>query len=112
MNLMAGFLGCWVLGAGNQGLAPSPQFPAPSPCLAEIDHEGRAAVEPARFLTAVVVLRPFLTVADRPHPVGRNAAADEVVLHRIRTAIAEREVVLGRADVAGVPFDLDAKGGV
>src|SRR5438128_1959779 len=32
--------------------------------LADVDDEGGAAIEPARFLARVVVLRPFLTVAD------------------------------------------------
>ena len=32
---------------------------------------------------------------------------DEVLAHRGRAAFAERQVVFGRADVAGVAFDLD-----
>ena len=36
-----------------------------------------------------------------------DAAADQVVAHRVRAPIAQRQVVFRRADVAGVPFDLD-----
>jgi hypothetical protein len=70
------------------------------------------AVEPARFLAGVVVLRALLAVAHGAEPIGADAAAREIVAHRVGAPLAERQVVLGRADVAGVPFDLDAQVGV
>src|SRR4051812_11170819 len=70
------------------------------------DHGG-PAIEAARLFTRVVVLRPFLAVAHDVQPIGADAAARQVVAHRGRPALAEREVVLGRADVAGVAFDRD-----
>ena len=51
--------------------------------------------------------RPLLTVAHRAQPIGADPAADQVVLHRVRAPIAERQVVFRRPDVAGVPFDFD-----
>ena len=72
-------------------------------------HERGATVETARFLTRVVVLRPLLAVAHRSKPVGSNTAAREVVLHGISPALAERQVVFGRADVAGVPSEYRSK---
>src|SRR5262245_28241737 len=76
-------------------------------------HDERgAAIEPPRLLAGVVVLRPLLAVADGLEPVGRNPAAGEVLAHGSRPALAEREVVLRRADVAGVAFDLDPQIGV
>src|SRR4051795_12222042 len=80
-----------------------------SELLPQIDDEGRAAVEPARFLARVVVLRTFLAVADRVQPFRRHAAADEIVAHGVRAAIAESEVVFGRADAASMAFDLHAQ---
>src|SRR5512145_3556834 len=71
------------------------------------DHRG-SAVQAPRLFTRVVVLRPFLAVADRAEPIRADAAARQVVADRVRAALAERQVVLGRADVARVPFDLDA----
>src|SRR5262249_53279332 len=41
----------------------------------------RAPVETPRLFTRVVVLRPFLTVADRLEAIGGDPAAHEVVLH-------------------------------
>src|SRR4051812_12855778 len=108
MNRMSRFpwvlgAGCWVLGAGSWGLGaiPSPQPPAPSTqylllpttCLPQIDDERRAPVQSTRFLAAVVVLRPLLTVAHRAQPIGGHAAADEVVLHGVRATVPERQVV-------------------
>ena len=71
--------------------------------------EGGATVQPARLFAGVVVLRPLLTVADGPQPVGADAAAGEVLADRVGAALAERQVVFRRADVAGVALDLDAQ---
>src|SRR5690606_3556297 len=67
----------------------------------------RAAIEPSRLFARVVVLRPLLAVAHRAQTIGADAAAREVIAHRVGAAFAEREVVFGRADVAGVAFDLE-----
>src|SRR4029077_7541941 len=97
--------------ARDWGLAVSQLDPSPETLLAlsQIHRQRRTTIQAARFFTRVLVLRPLLTIADRPEAVFRDAAAHEVVLHSRRAPIAEREVVLGRADVAGVPFDLDPK---
>src|SRR5262245_40632821 len=73
----------------------------------EVDDERRTTVQPASLLAAVVVLRPLLAVADRAQPVGSDAPADQVIAHRVGAAIAERQVVLGRADIARMAFDLE-----
>ena len=74
------------------------------------DHRG-APVQTPRLFAGVVVLRPLLTVADRAQTVGaRSPRDDEVVADGVGAALAERQVVFGRADVAGVAFDLDAAG--
>src|SRR3954454_17352238 len=75
--------------------------------LPQIDHESGAPIQASRFLAAVVVLRPLLTVAHRPQAVGGDTTAHQVVLHGVRATVAEGEVVFGRADAAGVTFDLD-----
>src|SRR4051812_44252930 len=77
--------------------------------LSQVDHERGAPVQAARFLAAVVVLRPLFAVTDRSHPIRGYAAADEVVLDGVGATITEREVVLCRADAAGVAFDLDTQ---
>src|SRR5262249_41383440 len=71
--------------------------------LSQVHGERRATVQAARFLARVVVLRTLFSIADRPQPVGADAAAHQIVLHRVRAPVAQRQVVLGRPDVAGVP---------
>ena len=80
------------------------------PLLLDAHDERGAAIEAAGLFARVVVLRPLLAVADGAQPVGADAAAGQVVAHRVGAALAERQVVFGRADVAGVAFDLDAAG--
>src|SRR4029453_5182203 len=71
-------------------------------------HEERgAAVEPAGFLARVVVFWTLFTVADRAQSVGADAVLLQVLADRVRTPLAERQVVFGCADVAGVAFDLE-----
>src|SRR5918999_2578932 len=94
----------WVpsaLGAGRE--KPGAGLLAPDSWLALLHaHEQCGApVQAARFLARVVVLRPLFAIADRAQAIGADAAAGEVLADRRRTAFAEREVVLGRADVAG-----------
>ena len=79
----------------------------PPSLSAQSHHQRRAAIEAARLFARVVELRPLLAVADRAEAVGADAAARQVVADRGGAAFAERQVVLGRADVAGVAFDLD-----
>src|SRR5262249_46177655 len=84
----------------------------PPDLLRQPDDERGAAVEPAGLFARVVVLRALFAEAHRREPVGGDAAANEVVAHRVGAALAEGEVVLRRADVAGVPFDVHADVGV
>src|SRR6266545_4493495 len=97
-------MGTGGLGTGDYAClqAPSPHVPTSLP---QIDDESRAPVQTTRFFARVVVLRPLLTVAHGPQTILRNSAAYEVVLHSRRASVAEREVVLRRADAAGMPFD-------
>src|SRR2546426_7030532 len=88
--------------------ASAPDAPPGSTQLLQSHRERRTAIQPSRLLAAVVVLRPFLTVADGLHAVGRDSAVDQILTDCLRAAFAEREVVFGRADVAGVTFDRDA----
>src|SRR5690349_12913647 len=82
---------------------------ARSPDLLNPDQERGAAIQAARFFAAVVELRALFAVAHRAEPVGADAAAREVVADRGRAALAQGQVVLRRADVAGVPLDLEAQ---
>src|SRR5262245_1394972 len=99
--------------------SPRPGLPFSTYCVVfatvlahESDDQRRSTVEAARLLAGVVVLRTLLAVADGAEPIRADAAADEIVAHRVGAAFAEREVVFRRADVAGVAFDLDADVGV
>src|SRR5215467_7209559 len=97
----------------NPAVRPSSFFRLPSvrdSLLHESHGQGCATIEAPRLLTRVVVLRPLLAVADRLQAIGADAAAHEIVLHRGGAALAEGEVVLRRADVARVSFDLHAHG--
>ena len=69
--------------------------------------ERGAAVQPARLLARVVVLRRFLTVAARLHPGCRNASRDEVVAHASPRGGRRARGCIRRADAAGVAFDDD-----
>src|SRR5262245_3810439 len=72
----------------------------------QVDDQSRTTVETARLFASVVVLRTLFAVAHRGETRLRHAPADQIVADRVGSAIAEREVVFGRADVAGVTFDL------
>src|SRR5438552_11446999 len=78
---------------------------AREPPLLKPDDERGPPIQAPRFLARVVVFGPLLAVADRLEPIGGDAAADQVILHGGGAPIAEREVVLGRPDVARVPLD-------
>src|SRR6476660_5341454 len=73
--------------------------------LRQPDGQGGASIEAARLLAAVVVLRPLFAVADGVQSIGADTTADKVLAHRGGSPVAQRQIVLGRADVAGVPFD-------
>src|SRR5262245_23058055 len=75
----------------------------------EIHGQRGAPVQPPSFLARVVVLRPLFAVAHCSESVGADPAAGQVVTNRSRTTLAKREVVLGRADVAGVTLDHEAQ---
>src|SRR4051794_37065600 len=94
---------------GGRQSGPAPLWrPARAGLLLRHAHgEGGAPVEAPRLFARVVVLRSLLTVAHAAEPVRTDAVAREVVANRVRAALAERQVVFGRADVAGVAFDLD-----
>src|SRR2546423_10301413 len=49
--------------------------------------------------------RLLLTFADDDQAVGRDAEALQIILHSVRAARAEAEVVLGAATRVAVPFD-------
>src|SRR6476619_5337312 len=76
---------------------------------AQPDHQRGAAVEATGLFAAVVELGPLFAVAHRAQTIRSHTAARQVLADRGRAAFTKREVVLGRADVAGVAFDLDAQ---
>src|SRR5206468_2595733 len=69
----------------------------------------RAAVPRVAGLALLAAERQLLAVADRGKPIGGDAERDEVVLHRLRAARAERKVVLDRAALVAVALDLGAR---
>src|SRR5689334_9255469 len=56
--------------------------------------------------------RVFLAVGDRFHARGRDAQADQKLLHGIGSAGTEREIVFARAALVAVAFDRDANRGI
>src|SRR5436190_12891957 len=86
----------------REGVAAFPSstfYPVPFYLLSFEPHDqGCAPVQPPGFLAGVVVLGPLLAVAHRRQPIGADAAAHEIVPHRSGAALAERQVVLRRAD--------------
>src|SRR5437762_11018855 len=97
----------WRLAAGgwtDGGAATIHPPPSIIRLAADSDHERRASIQSARFFTAVVVLRALFAVADRAQTIGADAAARQVVAHRRGAPLAERQVVLGRPDVARESF--------
>src|SRR5690606_3767238 len=67
-----------------------------------------AAVQRPRFLVRRAHERLLLTHARRLEPARIQAEADQEVLHRVRPAQPERQVVPARAPPAPVPPDPDA----
>src|SRR6187200_2592730 len=65
------------------------------------NHHRGSAVEPPSFLAGVVVFRTLFAVAHCAQAIGADAARRQVLADGGCTPLAEREVVLGRADVAG-----------
>src|SRR5687767_14235955 len=72
-------------------------------------YESGATVQAPRLFARVVMLWPLLAVADRADAVGADPAAHQILAHGAGAPVAERDVVLRRADVAGVSFDLDSR---
>src|SRR5439155_627800 len=73
--------------------------------LPRLHQEVRAAVLAPAVFARLAAQEPFLAVADDRDPVRPDALGDEVVHRRARAPIAQREVVLGRAALVGVPLD-------
>jgi hypothetical protein len=51
--------------------------------------------------------RAFGTIANHPYPMSSHAESMQVIFHRRRPPLAEREVIIARAARVGVPFDGD-----
>src|SRR5476649_542087 len=69
----------------------------PTVLLTLVDDRHAAAVLRPGGLGRADHCRTLLAVADPRDTLGRDAQGDEDVLHRIRTALAERQIVLARA---------------
>src|SRR5688572_666110 len=94
---------------------PPPGRPRASPAsrsldstLAPYDHELVATVLGPRRLVLALDGRPLLAVADRGHAVGVDPEVDEVRAGRVRSPLAQSEVVLDRSPLVRMPFDSDA----
>ena len=98
---------------GRSGWTASPACPPALPALParllRRDDEVPAAVLLPAGLVLVGADRLFLALADDRDPVGRHAEADQIVLHRVGAARAEREVVLRAAARVAVAFDGDLR---
>src|SRR5579884_4459606 len=68
-------------------------------------HEVAAAVRLPALLVVLGAEGLFLAIADGVQAVGGNPQRNEVLLYRIRAAVAKREVVLGRAALVAVAFN-------
>src|SRR5690606_3227423 len=90
--------------AAGGDLAPSDAFDQDlDPATGREAGDQRRAGHPAAFLHG-----PRLAVALRLDLRGLDALRAEVVLHRLRTLLRELEVVVRRAEVVRVAFDLHA----
>src|SRR5579872_104077 len=69
--------------------------------------EVRAAVSLPALLVGLGADRTLLAVADGFQLIGRNTQLNQEVLSRRRAAIAQAQVVLGRASLVAVTFDRD-----
>ena len=78
-------------------------------CYVEPHDERGATVQSPRLFARVVVLRLLFTVADGLQSRGGDAVLRQVIAHRVGAAFAERQVVFGRADAAGVAFNGQAQ---
>src|SRR4029453_1613152 len=68
------------------------------------NHEMGAAVFKPFCFAVRRVERELLAIAHRTEPVRRNAQRHQIRLYRHRSALAESEVVLGRAPLAEISF--------
>src|SRR5688572_32800700 len=88
---------------GSMGSAFSVQR-STSKLLAGDDELRPAVLRPRRFVVPRIEWK-LLAVADRAQPVGRDAERHKIVARCERAALAERQVVLCRAALVGVPFN-------
>src|SRR5688572_2768580 len=86
--------------------------PGPTSLLCEPHGECCAAIEATRLFARVVVPRPLFAVAHRLQAIGAHTVRGQVFAYGGGAAFAEREVVFGRADVAGVAFERQPQRGV
>src|SRR5206468_9539436 len=74
--------------------------------------EMRPAILAPAVLAGLAAQRAFLAVADYRDPVRPDASGDEIVHRRARPTVAEREVVVGRTPLIGMPLDEHDPAGV
>src|SRR5579871_2005476 len=79
--------------------------PPRSRWLLRRNHEVSAPVLRPAGLLLLVAERLLLAHADHVDPVGGDPEVHQVVVHGIRAALAECEVVLARAPRVGMPLD-------
>src|SRR5512136_1875269 len=80
--------------------------------LRALEHEMHAAILLPRVLVMAEHERALLPVADRAYTVGGDAGGDQVVPHRLGTAVPQPEVVLSSAALVAVALEEDPGGRV
>ena len=80
--------------------------------LLDPNNQCRPTIQTTGLFSSIVVLRALFAVADRLQSSAANTSACKILLNGVRTPFSESQVVLGRADVAGVTFNLDRQVGV
>src|SRR5688572_19970015 len=86
--------------------------PGATSLLRESYRQRGASVQATSLFTGVIVLWPLFAVAHRLQAIGADAVRRQVLAHRGRAALAERQVVFSRADVAGVALERQSQRGV
>src|SRR5580704_11498078 len=76
-----------------------------TPLLLLCHDEVPAAILLPALLGAFRAERPLFAPAYRVDPVGRNTERDEIVLRRLRAALAEAQVIFRRAALVAVALD-------
>jgi hypothetical protein len=77
----------------------------------DANDERGPAVQAARCFSRVVVLWRFFATAPHLEAIGCDAMGYQVISDACGDALAERERLLSRSDVAGMSFDDDAARG-